>query len=335
MLNERQINLNENLNNLAEKLDIPPSKYKDAVERYTAIGNWLEKGQFPKATELPQIYPQGSFRLGTVIRPIKEGKEADYDIDLVCQLPIAKACISSAALKNTVGDRLKENADYRRMLDDEGRRCWTLEYAQEEDGIGFHVDVLPAIPTNDAGLSILNENQVPFQYSQHAIDITDKDKETNTHSWKPSGSNPEGYAKWFDSIKTCYPNYADIAFDQRNAIFESCVNKQGQQIFASIDRVPDQLVKTPLQRAIQILKRHRDIHFHRAPDNKPISIIITTLATIAYGNETELYSALVNIADKLTNYAISCYCDRGKENVLYIGYLLIISKNQVPQDTLP
>ena len=69
--------------------------------------------------------------------------------------------------------------------------------------------------------------------------------------------------------------------------------------------MPDQLVKTPLQRAVQILKRHRDIHFQDNPDNKPISIIITTLATIAYGNETELYSALVNIVDKLTDYEAS------------------------------
>ena len=75
MLNEKQIQLNESLSDLAKKLDITPSKYKDAVERYTAVGSWLESGQYPKAAELPQIYPQGSFRLGTVIRPIKEGKE--------------------------------------------------------------------------------------------------------------------------------------------------------------------------------------------------------------------------------------------------------------------
>ena len=305
MLNEKQIQLNESLYDLAKKLDITPSKYKDAVERYRAVGNWLESGQYPKTTGLPEIYPQGSFRLGTVIRPIKEGKETDYDIDLVCQLSIVKSITNAAELKITVGDRLKKNADYQRMLDEEGRRCWTLEYAQEEDGIGFHMDVLPAIPTDDAGLSILNENQVSSQYSQHAIDITDKNKETKVYSWKPSGSNPEGYAKWFDMIKTCYPNYADIAFRQKQSIFESCVTKQGQQIFASVDRVPEQLVKTPLQRAIQILKRHRDIYFQDNSDNKPISIIITTLAAIAYGNETELYSALMNVVDKLTDYEAS------------------------------
>jgi len=305
MLSEKQIQLNESLSNLAKKLDITPSKYKDAVERYTAVGSWLESGQYPKATEVPQIYPQGSFRLGTVIRPIKEGKETDYDIDLVCQLAIAKSNTNSAGLKNMVGDRLKENAGYRRMLDEEGRRCWTLEYAQEKDGIGFHMDVLPAIPTDDAGLSVLNENQVSFQYSQHAIDITDKNKETRIYSWKPSGSNPEGYAKWFDTIKTCYPNYADIAFNQKQAIFESCVTEQGQPIFASVDRVPEQLIKTPLQRVIQILKRHRDTHFQNNPDDKPISIIITTLSSIAYGNETELYTALMNIVDKLTDYEVS------------------------------
>ena len=31
---------------------------------------------------------------------------------------------------------------------------------------------------------------------------------------------------------------------------------------ASVDDVPDQLVRTPLQRSIQIMKRHRDVMFN-------------------------------------------------------------------------
>jgi hypothetical protein len=36
-------------------------------------------------------------------------------------------------------------------------------------------------------------------------------------------------------------------------------------------------VKTPLQQAVQILKRHRDMMFADDPEHKPISVIITTL----------------------------------------------------------
>ena len=78
------------LEKVAEDIDIAPSKYQQAVDRYKAVGHWLEDGEYPGCADAPDIYPQGSFRLGTVVRPIRGGKEADYDIDLVCELPITK-----------------------------------------------------------------------------------------------------------------------------------------------------------------------------------------------------------------------------------------------------
>ena len=57
---------------------------------------------------------------------------------------------------------------------------------------------------------------------------------------------------------------------------------------ARVEDVPEYQVKTPLQQGIQILKRHRDIMFVEDPDDKPISIIITTLAAHAYNNESYL-----------------------------------------------
>ena len=53
--------------------------------------------------------------------------------------------------------------------------------------------------------------------------------------------------------------------------------------------------KTPLQIAVQILKRHRDIYFQKDLDNRPVSIIITTLAALAYNNQADIYAALVDI----------------------------------------
>jgi len=47
---------------------------------------------------------------------------------------------------------------------------------------------------------------------------------------------------------------------------------------ATIDELPTYRWKTPLQQVVKILKRHRDVMFLDAPDKKPMSIIITTLA---------------------------------------------------------
>ena len=130
----------------------------------------------------PSIYPQGSFRLGTVVRPIRGGVEADYDIDLVCELPIAKHQTGARSVKVGVRDRLYEHDKYRTMLDEEGKRCWTLEYA-EQDSIGFHLDVLPSVPDSGGG-----------SLDTSSIVITSKQGET--YNW--SASNPKGYGKWFD-----------------------------------------------------------------------------------------------------------------------------------------
>lgn len=146
-MTDRTVQFEKILVGIAESLDIPPSKYKQAVDRYKSIGSWIEGGIYPGVHKIPDIYPQGSFRLGTVVRPIKDGEEADYDIDLVAELALEQNETTPKKVKHLIGDRLKENGTYRPMLDKEGKRCWTIEYA-EEDGIGFHVDVLPAIPKN-------------------------------------------------------------------------------------------------------------------------------------------------------------------------------------------
>lgn len=285
---------NQLLENLSRELDIPPRKYQQAVQRYITVGNWLKDGNYAGCVEKPHIYPQGSFRLGTVVRPIRSGKESDYDIDLVCQLQTSKASTNPDNVKSTVGNRLKENDNYRRMLDVEGRRCWTLNYA-EEDGIGFHLDILPSTPEDAELISALIGAEVSSVLASLAIAITHKDK-NNSYSW--SSSNPNGYVGWFNDINN--PVFEQIKYMEKHLIMEN-----NRDLFKKVDDVPDPLVKTPLQRAIQILKRHRDMRFvrHDLEDDKPISMIITTLSAKSYQNEADVYSTLKNIIEKLAAHA--------------------------------
>ena len=298
MLNEREQQLSEVLLSMAETLDIPPSKYKQATERYKAVGLWLEDGQYDGCTGKPAVGPQGSFRLGTVVRPLRNGKEADYDIDLVCELSQARAATTPANVKTSVGDRLKENPDYNRMLDKEGRRCWTLQYA-EQDVIVFHMVVLPSVPDPDLGRETTTVHEVPWQYARHVIAITEKHKHAGTYSWRKGGSNPTGYAEWFDSANQ--PLFDKVAGRQKQLLVE----RHGS-IYCSVEEVPNALVRTPLQRAIQLLKRHRDMRFlgHRWEADKPISMIITTLAARTYENEGDVYTALMGIVHRLERFAI-------------------------------
>ncbi len=72
------------LDEIAQSLDISNSLFEDAEKKYRAVGSWLGEGNSPLATFSPEIYPQGSFLLGTVIKPISDKDE--YDIDLVFRL---------------------------------------------------------------------------------------------------------------------------------------------------------------------------------------------------------------------------------------------------------
>ena len=52
---------------LIEGLDISPTMYKNATDKYKAVGTYLQE----QGVEC-DIFPQGSFRLGTVVRPYRE-----------------------------------------------------------------------------------------------------------------------------------------------------------------------------------------------------------------------------------------------------------------------
>jgi hypothetical protein len=270
---------------IAKQLDISDSLFEDAEKKYQAVGEWLGEGTSPLAKYSPKIYTQGSFLLGTVTKPI--GEKDEYDIDLVFEMILSKSQITQNELKKMVGDRLKDHKVYLRMLDEEGRRCWTLLYA---DGAKFHLDILPAVPNADYGL-ILKNAGVESSLAETSIAITDNtlpNYERIDPDW-PRG-NPKGYANWFRS---------------RMAIqYEAQLNRLKEVMKAEIQDVPLYRIKTPLQRGVQLLKRHRDIVFEKS-DDKPASIVITTLAAQSYSNELDIVEALTNIVDKMPTYIVT------------------------------
>lgn len=259
MLIDEKGKLNDFLLKIAETLDIPDYFYEDAVLKYEDIGSWLAAEDSKLKPYSPEIYPQGSFRLGTVVRPISKNDE--YDIDLVCLLNLDKTQTSQTNLKQIVGDRLKERDDLKRILTP-GRRCWKLDYPSQAQMPLFHMDVLPAIP---------NSERLPT-----GILLTDRELTL----WQKS--NPKAYAVWF--------------YDRMKVIFLGKRTELAKLIeAANVEDVPEWQVKTPLQRVVQILKRHRDIYFQRSQDNRPASIIITTLVARAYNNQSNIYDALVEV----------------------------------------
>lgn len=277
----------------AKKLDISPSKYQQALERFKAMKDCLEGGEYDGCIKSPEVFLQGSFKLGTEIRPYKGCKDADYDIDLVCRLDRRKSVSTATKVKNLVGDRLKSHGTYGPMLDTEGKRCWTINYA-EADGVGFHMDILPAVSEENITL-------LAYDLYRDSLAITDKNKDTREYAWKPS--NPKGFAKWFYSKnKVMFDRVKDSS---KRAVFENYRADKTGGIYQRMDDVPDIFVKTPLQRAIQLLKRHRDIRFAGLKNEacKPISMVISVLAAQIYRNESSIYETLKSIVSVLDRHA--------------------------------
>lgn len=247
------------LNKIAEAIDIEVELYEEAICKYEEVGVWLSEDDSELKEFSPEIYPQGSFRLGTVVQPLSQNEE--YDIDLVCKLKIEKEKISQNDLKNKVGARLKQNPKFADIIDP-SRRCWVLTYPKQ-----FHIDVLPTIPNSEG--------------SPTSLLLTDKDLVRWQHS------DPIAYADWF--------------YSAMKKVFEECKEALAKSMRIDVADVPSWLVKTPLQKTIQLLKRHRDVHF-KDDCSKPASIIITTLATLAYRGEANLFDALVSISQKMLGH---------------------------------
>ena len=264
-MRSREDLLGEILSRIADELNITDTMYEKAVSSYTAVGKWIGDGLTSyKVT----IMPQGSMNLGTVVKPLDD--RDDYDIDLVCLIEDGKG-LSPRVVKHLVGDRLKENKTYLEKLDKEGKRCWTMQYDE------FHMDILPCIP--DAETFV-----VP---GATEIDLTDKSKESGEYRYKLS--NPSAYHDWFVAMakpQVCLVNSKVFARD------------------TEIKPVPSQAsrLKTPLQKAIQLLKRHRDVCFIAHQNDAPISVIITTLAAKACPHGDNVFTTLKTILENMENH---------------------------------
>lgn len=271
-------------------MDITETQYNAAVSSYGAVGEWLARPESSLAPYKPVIRPQGSFMLGTMIKPVCE--DDDLDIDLVCELTGKNPQWAQYHLKQAVGNRLKANETYKNMLDEEGRRCWTLMYS---DSANYHMDILPSLVCNGYDTVLekaFSATALDKNYESLAIRITDNQQnnyytDTVAENWMKS--NPFGYGGWFF-------NAADVSTLRKSMMLSEAVNpvpKHSKE-------------KLPLQRVVQILKRHRDMMFN-GDEHKPISIIITTLASRAYDKETSIIDALTNVVANMSNYIESRY----------------------------
>jgi len=233
--------------------ELTPTEFRNAEQKYGAVGRWLAAPGSSLAIFDPEVYPQGSMLLGTTVRPYGR---SEYDLDLVCQLHWC-AHQPPLTIYDWVHGRMAANETYREILE-KLKRCLRLNYAGS-----FHLDILPACPNGQTG--------------NGAIIVPDRKLEC----WKHS--NPKGFADWF--FTQC---------QIRDALAEA-----DRVIKGSVEPLPSAVpseYKYPLQRVVQLMKRHRDIFFHGGRDIAR-SVILTTLAGSFYKGQRSLSLALESVLD--------------------------------------
>lgn len=274
------------LEDIVAELEIPESRYEEAERAYKSVAEWLDRPESSLRGAKPKIYVHGSFALGLATKPVSE--DEDYDVDAVCELLLSKAAVTQQAVKEALGNELRLYVRAKNMSEPPERRnrCWTLHYA---DDAQFHLDTLPAFPDADTARAAYQRLGITNPWVSTALAITDeRHPQFKVLSLAWLRSNPRGFAAWFRS--------------RMGLIFEQKRRELAARARASVEEIPEYKVKTPLQAAIQILKRHRDIWALDQPDRKPISIILTTLSGHAYQQEASISEALFRILLDMDRY---------------------------------
>jgi hypothetical protein len=231
------------LDEICHVLEPTEAQYKQAEERYVAVGTWVAEATegFLRASA---IFPQGSFATGTAVRPINQ---MEFDVDLICHIANPGLAMQPFSLKKSLGDRLLAHGKYRLMLE-EKPRCWRLSYANE-----FHLDITPTIP-NEA-----------CRNGGHLV------PDKAMRCWKET--NPQGFRALFDARAKLNPRFrvqkAFAVADSLHRSVEPFPDPAGMSGF--------------LRRIVQLAKRSRDIYFEGQDRSIwPISVILTTLASQSY-----------------------------------------------------
>lgn len=247
---------------IIEQLDITPTMYKNAEEKYKNLAAYLES----KGIEA-DMYPQGSFALGTVIRPTVRDPNAGYDLDFVCQVHAMREDTTPAELRKLIEDALTSSDLYGGKLTiyDE---CFTVTYANIGN-YGFSIDIVPAVDEREQVKARLQQKAAYPDLISTSIAIPKK--EPDVYTWLTN--NPKGYLAWFNGINN---SFAEHSWENsREKIF-----RENNAVYASVEEIPPALNRSSIQRVIQILKYHRDVFYSKYPngeDIKPISAIINTI----------------------------------------------------------
>lgn len=245
----------------ASDISLSASQYETIEDRYSQLQKILTGSTNPLLAGA-HILPQGSMRLRTTINPVKDAPKdlGTIDADAIVWLPNAGHADANTVLV-AIEQRFREGSRVQSEIV-QLRRGIRIEYADENPG--FHVDVTPARAVQGNGDSA----------GQGKLEVPDR-----VTGWK--ASSPIPYANWLHSASTQQISlelYKSLAINRSSDVLMDSATQEPLPSYQDYDKLD------PLRATIKLLKRHRDEWAIETgnEDYRPISAVITTLATHAY-----------------------------------------------------
>jgi Second Messenger Oligonucleotide or Dinucleotide Synthetase domain len=243
LLLQRRQALTGILETTVTSLELTPGQHAKVEEKYHECGHHLSKA-LGLAQDAAEIFPQGSMRLGTVIRPLRDVTEV-FDLDVVFR--IAAVCTNNEPkqLHDAVGEHLREKYDGALSPLPKG---WRLDFGE------YHLDVIPAMDSTLGGENI-------------AI--------TSGNNWW--NSNPRGYATWFEERSSRLPKYEDVIRLNEVRAFSNSARIEPLPEHTTFKTPLHRIVQISKRYRDYYFNRKT-----KSPELSPASIVVTTLLTKAY-----------------------------------------------------
>lgn len=166
----RELQIDDLLDKMAQSLQLDQTRYKRMVNSYEGVQNWIEQDEVFFKPFKYEVYPHGSVRTGTAIKPLS-GDE--FDLDVVIHIRYTGIQHTPKEIYDHLNRRLSEHETYKKILTPKNRVI-RLDYAND-----FHMDLLIGV------------QEEPLD--EHKLLVPDRELGT----WV--SSSPRGYANWFST----------------------------------------------------------------------------------------------------------------------------------------
>jgi len=225
------------LADVAVRVQLTPTDYTLAEDRYKAINEWIEREGSPLHGRVELFCPQGGFMIGATVA--RHSTDSEFDIDVMAQItwplnidPELALATTHAAIKGERGSRYYDKCDRK-------TRCSTVQY------VGMHLDVTTAV------LCPGREERTSYIFHSKEADR------------RRLLANPFGFAKWFIGLTPVEENFGKF-FESRSLDF----NRVLLETLAKTDSepVPKQAPVYRKSRAVialQLIKRWRNLAYDR------------------------------------------------------------------------